>query len=77
LTPEQLAYGFFADIGQSADDYVEQEEGTFDPETGAFLCDGCYIEFGMPTGPRGGWKATPANLFAIGIEREIEIRVEG
>jgi len=50
----------------SADEYVAQEEGTLDRETGAFLCTACYIQFGMPTSPTG-WTATPSNLIALGI----------
>jgi hypothetical protein len=34
--------------------YVLQEEGTYNPENGHFLCDTCYIAAGMPSAP-GGW----------------------
>ena len=37
------------------EDYVRDEEGTYNPENGHFLCDECYIKAGMPSGPRG-WK---------------------
>lgn len=35
------------------DDYVRQEEGTYNFENGHFLCDACYIGAGMPTGVGG------------------------
>lgn len=35
--------------------YVEQTEGTYNPDNGHFLCDQCYIEVGMPSS-RYGWK---------------------
>lgn len=31
------------------EDYVRQEEGTYNFENGHFLCDTCYIAEGMPT----------------------------
>lgn len=34
--------------GTTPDDYVREEEGTLDPETGLFLCTECYISAGMP-----------------------------
>jgi hypothetical protein len=39
-----------------ADEYVWREEGTLNRDNGHFLCDQCYINAGMPSGP-GGWKA--------------------
>lgn len=55
------AYGRHGSIGDdlqviSAADYVRQEEGTYNPETNRFACDGCYIAIGMPAAP-GGWRA--------------------
>ena len=38
------------------DEYVRLEEGTFNPDTGRFLCSECYVAAGMPTLP-GGWRA--------------------
>jgi hypothetical protein len=38
------------------DDYVREEEGTYNPENGHFLCTPCYVEAGMPSGPHG-WVA--------------------
>lgn len=35
--------------------YVRQEEGTYNPKNGHFLCDTCYIKAGCPTA-RGGWR---------------------
>lgn len=35
--------------------YVEQEEGTYNPLNGHFLCDRCYITLGQPSAP-GGWR---------------------
>jgi hypothetical protein len=40
----------------SPDDYVRQEEGTYNSVNGHFLCTFCYIRQGMPTAP-GGWIA--------------------
>lgn len=40
--------------GMSEDDYVWEEEGTLNRNTGKFLCTHCYIQAGMPTAP-GGW----------------------
>jgi len=36
--------------------YVIKEEGTFNRESNHFCCTACYIDIGMPSGPRG-WKA--------------------
>ncbi len=36
------------DNGMTPDDYVREEEGTFDPRTGRFYCTKCYIAVGMP-----------------------------
>jgi len=40
----------------SPDAYVRCEEGTFNSETGHFLCTKCYIEAGLPA-TRHGWIA--------------------
>lgn len=34
----------------SPDDYVVQEEGTYNPATGKFYCTDCYCKIGMPLG---------------------------
>jgi hypothetical protein len=39
------------------DEYVRREEGTYNPATGHFLCDECYIRAGMPVGTDGRWVA--------------------
>ena len=39
------------------DEYVVEEEGTYNPRNGHFLCTHCYIEAGMPTAPGPGWRA--------------------
>ncbi len=33
---------------ESPSDYVQNEEGTFNPENGHFACTACYIAIGMP-----------------------------
>jgi len=40
----------------SVTDCVINEEGTYNPENGHFLCDPCYIKWGQPSSPTG-WKA--------------------
>ena len=40
----------------SAADFVEAEEGTFNSENGHFLCTECYIASGMPSSSHG-WVA--------------------
>lgn len=32
------------------EEYVRQEEGTYNPRTGMFYCTMCYINAGMPLG---------------------------
>ena len=44
------------EMGVSPDAYVKQEEGTYNPKNGHFLCTKCYIGAGSPTSPEG-WKA--------------------
>ena len=36
--------------------YVAEEEGTYNPETGNFACTPCYVRIGTPSSP-GGWTA--------------------
>lgn len=63
--PDLVSY---LEPGQTADEYVREEEGTFDPATGAFLCDYCYVRAGQPSGAfPHRWTATPANLAALGL----------
>lgn len=35
---------------ESPEEFVRQEEGTFNPSTGLFWCTDCYIKAGMPKG---------------------------
>jgi len=37
----------------TADEYVMQEEGTYNKANGHFLCTACYVKAGMPSSPRG------------------------
>ena len=37
-------------LGISPDDYVIEEEGTYNPKNGHFYCTSCYIKIGMPLG---------------------------
>ncbi len=37
-----------SEIDTSLDVYVRNEEGTYNPSNGHFLCTDCYIEAGMP-----------------------------
>lgn len=42
--------------GMTPDEYVRAEEGTYNRETGGFLCTNCYVAAGMPS-CAGGWMA--------------------
>lgn len=35
--------------------YIVEEEGTYNPENGHFLCDDCYINAGQPSSING-WR---------------------
>lgn len=37
----------------SPEQYVREEEGTYNPANGHFLCTACYIDAGMPSSSRG------------------------
>jgi len=39
------------DIGLTPDDYVRQNEGTYNEKNGHFACTTCYIKIGMPANP--------------------------
>lgn len=41
------------------DEFVESEEGTYNPVNGHFTCTNCYFEMGMPSNhyPEGNWVA--------------------
>ena len=60
-TPEEiLEYqpGEFWEEGdfESPSDFVQQEEGTYNPNNGHFACTDCYIKIGMPASSYG-WTA--------------------
>jgi hypothetical protein len=44
----------YIDAGEIEDmtpeDFVIENEGTYNPETGKFYCTGCYIKIGEPLG---------------------------
>lgn len=44
------------DEGMTPDEYVSQEEGTFNRRNGHFLCTKCYVKAGCPSTGRG-WVA--------------------
>jgi hypothetical protein len=48
-----------SDNDMTIDDFVREEEGTYNPFNGHFLCTDCYIKAGMPAAPVGrpGWIA--------------------
>lgn len=48
-----------ADIGLTPDDWVRQNEGTYNPHNGHFACTECYIKIGMPANPypQNNWVA--------------------
>ncbi len=64
--PAEVVDRAWLEEGELAEHYILVNEGTLDRATGAFLCDECYIAVGMPSSPTG-WKATPANLRALGL----------
>jgi len=39
--------------GMTPAEWGYREEGTYNRRNGHFLCDGCYIQAGMPTSPHG------------------------
>lgn len=41
-------------IAKFREDYIRDEEGTYNPANGHFLCDSCYIAAGQPSS-RKGW----------------------
>jgi len=46
---------FYKDENQTRENYVIENEGTYNPYNGHFLCDECYTKAGMPSSPTG-WK---------------------
>lgn len=56
-TPSELScYTYMLEDGETADEFVWENEGTLNRENGHFLCDDCYIKAGMPSSPTG-WRA--------------------
>lgn len=45
-----------AELDISVDEYVRQQEGTYNEQTNHYCCTECYIIIGMPASP-GGWRA--------------------
>lgn len=43
--------------GMDVNCYIREEEGTYNRETGHFLCTDCYVKQGMPSSP-SGWVAS-------------------
>jgi hypothetical protein len=41
---------------QDLDEYVRNNEGTYNPVTRRFLCDACYIRAGQPSYSNRAWK---------------------
>lgn len=48
--------GAAAEEEMDVDQYVREEEGTYNPANGHFLCTSCYIKAGMPSSDQG-WVA--------------------
>lgn len=46
----------YLEAGETREEYIINNEGTYNPKNGHFLCDACYIDAGMPSSPTG-WKA--------------------
>lgn len=44
------------DFQVTPDVFVRENDGTYNPASGLFACDTCYIKMGQPSSPRG-WKA--------------------
>lgn len=58
LPPEEISscVMYAEGQGETPSEYVRENEGTYNHRNGHFLCDGCYIDAGMPVAP-GGWIA--------------------
>jgi hypothetical protein len=39
------------EAGITIEQYVREEEGTYNPKNGHFLCTDCYVDAGMPSRP--------------------------
>lgn len=51
-TPDQISEYILAgqDEDMTPEEFVRQEEGTFNPDNGHFWCTSCYIQADMPLG---------------------------
>ncbi len=51
-TPQEIEE--YVDMGKAEsmtpEEFVRQEEGTYNRETGMFYCTECYVKVGMPLG---------------------------
>jgi len=47
---------------ETRSEYIMNNDGTYDPATGFFACDRCYIMLGQPSSPQG-WKAGTPNRY--------------
>lgn len=56
---EEYVDGFESDDEyETIEEYVRNEEGTFNPQNGHFACTPCYIRIGMPSRDYpNGWVA--------------------
>lgn len=46
------------ELGITPEEYVKEEEGTYNSKSDQFCCTPCYIAIGTPSGPYPyGWKA--------------------
>jgi hypothetical protein len=54
-TPAQLdEYTLPAkDEDMTPDEYVRDQEGTYNPDNNLFACTECYVELGCPSAPHG------------------------
>jgi hypothetical protein len=51
--PEEIAEYRDVEVtgGLTPDDYVRNEEGTYNPANGHFACTDCYVKMGAPSRP--------------------------
>jgi len=50
---------YYVDVARDEDttpEAVAEEDGTFNPMTGRYACNACYIGLGMPSAPGPGWQ---------------------
>lgn len=59
-TPEEIPeyVDMASGTGLTPSQWMRQEEGTYNPESGHFACTACYIALGQPVGEGGRrWRA--------------------